>query len=152
MASNARNAEMNNKAFGRAASCSGMRSLIVPSSPPRRDQHAAVAIKKAECLCGQTITNGPSAQPESRLGKVKPFSPIANQMPPCKLIPVMIKPAAGIARTNLEAPSGIAVEVSLGGDFATTTRGFLLVDQARRQICIDGHLFPGHGIEREPRA
>ena len=117
-----------------------------------RDQHACGGRnQKGWYLCGQTITNGQARKRRSRLGKSPALQPNADQNATHQVDSSDDQARDGIAAHKLGSTIHRPVEVSLGGDFATTTRGFLLVDQARRQICIDGHLFPGHGIEREPR-
>ena len=42
-----------------------------------------------------------------------------------------------------------AVELGLLGDFLTTQLGLILIDQARVEVSINGHLLTGHGVEGE---
>ena len=117
-----------------------------------RDQHACGSRNQEGWhLCGQTITNGQARKRGSRLGKSPALQPNADQNATHQVDSSDDQTRDGITAHKLGSTVHRPIEVSLGGDFPTTTRGFLLVDQARRQICIDGHLFPGHGIEGEPR-
>ena len=145
-----RNPAATAKACGREKSClrnSAGRSvsvlLRVTSKPAAKEMRkAGTCVTRPSPMVSVVKTD--AAWPGLMPASITPMN-----SPPTMLIKVMMMPATASPRTNLLAPSIAPKKSACWRDLAAAALGLALVDRARVQVGVDGHLPAGHAVQGE---